>query len=398
MSSAGEQSAQQARTPDRKTEIAAIGAELFSEHGYHNVALADIAHAAGITGPAIYRHFPNKQAILTHAANDFAAALSDQVEPLVRGTGPALQRLDAAIHGIVRLVVSRRRHVRLYLYERRHLDPTDHAELVQAVTTLATTVAALLGHVRPKLSKRDRQLFALAALSAIASLSTHRVSAGTRTSERTLRSLARAVLAAQTVPRAEGDEPAPETPRPGDTWFASRRELLLASAVRPLRSQGFHGASMEDLGHAAGIGASSVYRHFTSKADLLAAVYYRAADRLSAATGTATAGARSPREALERLVHSYVRVTFDSPDLVAVYLSEYENLPRTDRRELRRVQREHIEMWVRIVSACRDTPRPKSTRLAVHAALNVVHDLSLTDPRLATPVQVEHLVLTILEC
>ena len=60
------------RTHDRRAQISAIAAELFSERGYHGVGLGEIASAAGITGPAIYRHFRNKQDILAHAAQEFA--------------------------------------------------------------------------------------------------------------------------------------------------------------------------------------------------------------------------------------------------------------------------------------------------------------------------------------
>lgn len=322
MALAGDGSAKATRRPARQTELASLAADMFSESGYHAVSLADIAGAAGITAPAIYRHFPNKQAILTHAASDFAAALHDCVEPLLSATGPARRRLDEAVRGIVRLVVSRRHHVRLYLYERRHLAAAEHAELVRAITTLTKTVATLLGHVRPELSKRDRQVLALAALSAIASLATHRLAVGVRTCERTLCALAHALLATELVARAPDEAPAPVSPRTGGAWYSSRRERLLASAVHLFRTEGFHGASMEDIGHAAGIGASSVYRHFASKADLLAAVYYRAADRLSAVTNAATAGSQSPAEALRRLTDTYVEFTFDNPDLVAVYISE----------------------------------------------------------------------------
>lgn len=397
MSQAGRTLTQPAEGSKRKTELAAIGADLFGEYGYDKISLADIAGTAGITAPAIYRHFPNKQAILTLAAQDFIAALHALTENVPRGSGSAEQQLDAGAHEIVRLVVSRRRSVRLYLYERRHLERGERDALLRAGAALLEKVVGLLGKARPGLSAHDRELLARAALSTVTSLATHRTQASGTTTEGTLRFLATRVLTAD-LPhdgRAATPEPAPR--EPDGAWFASRRQLLLASALGVFREHGFHGASMEQLGRAAGIGASSVYRHFTSKSDLLAAVYYRAADRLFETTSAATAGAESPRVALERLTNSYVELTFANPDLIAVYLSEYGNLPQSDRHALRKVQREHVDMWVRIVTARRGTSQPKSTRLAVHAALNMVHDLALAGPGFAHPGQLEHLVHRVLD-
>ncbi|WP_433242788.1 TetR/AcrR family transcriptional regulator [Streptosporangium sp. CA-135522] len=48
----------------RKRVILLRAARLFVERGYADTGIDDIGTAAGITGPAVYRHFPSKQAIL----------------------------------------------------------------------------------------------------------------------------------------------------------------------------------------------------------------------------------------------------------------------------------------------------------------------------------------------
>ncbi|PZT99362.1 MAG: TetR family transcriptional regulator, partial [Gordonia sp. (in: high G+C Gram-positive bacteria)] len=54
----------QSRPADRKRQLVDRAAELFLARGYDHVSVADIAKAAGVTGPSIYRHFADKQAIL----------------------------------------------------------------------------------------------------------------------------------------------------------------------------------------------------------------------------------------------------------------------------------------------------------------------------------------------
>jgi AcrR family transcriptional regulator len=48
---------------ERRSLILAAGAAEFGEHGYDGVTLAEIAAAAGVTKPIVYRHFASKKAL-----------------------------------------------------------------------------------------------------------------------------------------------------------------------------------------------------------------------------------------------------------------------------------------------------------------------------------------------
>lgn len=48
----------------RRTQLLAAGARLIAERGYLGMRLDDLGAAVGISGPAVYRHFPNKEALL----------------------------------------------------------------------------------------------------------------------------------------------------------------------------------------------------------------------------------------------------------------------------------------------------------------------------------------------
>lgn len=155
-----------------------------------------------------------------------------------------------------------------------------------------------------------------------------------------------------------------------------RRERLLAEAIRLFRERGYHQVSISDIGQAAGINASSVYTHFASKAELLAAAYYRATSRLEHTTAAALAGAGTPAQALGRLVDAYVGTTFAQADLAAVYLSESESLPPADLRRLRAAQRRHVDTWTGLVARIRPGEGASEIRFRTHAALNIVSDLA----------------------
>jgi AcrR family transcriptional regulator len=351
------------RPKDRRARIALAAAELFCERGYHGVGIDEIAEAVGITGPAVYRHFPTKYAMLVHATRDLAAAALD-------ATADSAD-LDSMLVALAQLGVDRRRVGGLYQWEGRYLTEEHRAEFRAALSTLVSRLAGPLRSLRPSLTGPRARLLARAALSVVGSLSTHRAPLARGRAIEILRGAAWVVLRAE-VPDTVRSEPAPIAPVPSST----RREVLMAEALRLFHRNGYHAVSMEEIGRAAGINASSVYRHFAGKADLLAAIYYRAAERVESTSAAALAAATGPDDALRRLVDSYVDLVFGQSDLVSVYQAENNNLPERDRHELRKAQRLQVEEWVRLLVTHRPELPAAEARVLVHAALNLVTDLA----------------------
>jgi AcrR family transcriptional regulator len=52
------------RVSSRREQILTAAAELFARHGFHGVGIDDIGAAVGVSGPALYRHFRSKDAML----------------------------------------------------------------------------------------------------------------------------------------------------------------------------------------------------------------------------------------------------------------------------------------------------------------------------------------------
>src|SRR5215203_5251414 len=50
--------------PSRREQILQAAAQLFAERGSRAVGVDDVGAAVGVTGPAIYRHFASKDAML----------------------------------------------------------------------------------------------------------------------------------------------------------------------------------------------------------------------------------------------------------------------------------------------------------------------------------------------
>lgn len=60
---------------DRRAEILQTASELFARNGFHGVSMDELGAAAGVSGPALYRYFPGKEAILSAMLIDISERL-----------------------------------------------------------------------------------------------------------------------------------------------------------------------------------------------------------------------------------------------------------------------------------------------------------------------------------
>lgn len=361
------------RPKNRKAHIAAVAAEAFSERGYHGVSIDEIASSVGISGPALYRHFPNKYALFAQAATDLAATLQAAVtqDDAQIATDP-VRRLDRQILAALRTTVANRRTAGLYRWESRYLQPPDRAAVLDALEAVNRRVGATLRDIRPDITPRDSVHLCAALLGAIGSITAHRSALPVRRLERLLLHACRSI--AHTELPAEAQPAGNRTPRSGIP-LSNKREILLNEAILLFDARGYHEVSIEEIGQAAGINASGVYRHFASKSDLLAAAFHRAADRLAVAVSTALGNAATPREGLKSLVEVYVRLSFAQSELMSVYFAEIGSLPAPQRTVLRNTQRLNVEEWSGLLREVRTELSVVECRFLVHAALSLVLDV-----------------------
>jgi AcrR family transcriptional regulator len=64
--------------PTRRAEILAAAAELIARRGYHGVSIGELGRAVGLTGPALYRHFRGKDAMLAEMLLDISGRLREE--------------------------------------------------------------------------------------------------------------------------------------------------------------------------------------------------------------------------------------------------------------------------------------------------------------------------------
>jgi AcrR family transcriptional regulator len=85
----------------RRAALLSAAAQLFAERGYNGVSIEDLGAAAGVSGPAVYRHFSGKPAVLS-------ALLTGVSEDLLEGGRAVLANSadpDSALRGLIEFQV-----------------------------------------------------------------------------------------------------------------------------------------------------------------------------------------------------------------------------------------------------------------------------------------------------
>jgi AcrR family transcriptional regulator len=135
----------------RREAILTAAAQLFAESGYAAVGMDDIGAAAGVTGPAIYRHFGAKASVLTAVFGRVIDAVTTEPDGDLAGEADddpqmLLRRL---IHTYAIAVSGRRRLMAVFIREVHHLPSEDRDLLVARQRALVGRWRSLLGQVHP---------------------------------------------------------------------------------------------------------------------------------------------------------------------------------------------------------------------------------------------------------
>jgi AcrR family transcriptional regulator len=81
----------------RRDQILDTAAELFAARGFHGVSVTEIGRACGISGPALYKHFESKDAVLAAMLVGISERLLDEGRDRVARAPDARSALDSLV-------------------------------------------------------------------------------------------------------------------------------------------------------------------------------------------------------------------------------------------------------------------------------------------------------------
>ncbi|MGV0745875.1 SACE_7040 family transcriptional regulator [Mycolicibacterium sp. XJ870] len=154
---------------------------------------------------------------------------------------------------------------------------------------------------------------------------------------------------------------------------SDRRSQLIAAAERLVAERGYLAVRLEDIGAAAGVSGPAIYRHFPNKEALLVELLVGISTRLLAGARGVIAHADGPAEALDGLVDFHLDFVFDESDLIRIQDRDLGHLPEVAKRQVRRAQRQYVEIWVSVLTRL-DTDLPEDdARVMAHAAFGLLN-------------------------
>lgn len=331
--------------------------------------MGEVAKAVNVSPSALYRHFAGKPELLiasvvsemTPFRQIFASVMTasprigpDELADQVAGVAAQVSRLGT-----------------LWRQEARSLPPDAYAVLRSEIRSTLDQFTALIRAQRPGLSEPDALLLAESTCSALCATSHRSRELSRGEFERVLRDIAGAILNAEPV---AGAAPARRT---GGYRPVTRRERLLAAAAALFAERGYVSVSMEEIGSRAGITGPTVYYHFGSKQELLAAALergtewlwrdlYRALDETDESAGGA------------KVLHAYVAFIARYSEYAAILDTETRHLDDADRDRLHQSHRDFVGEWIELICAQNPAVGAAEAKIRLEAVLTFASDISRT--------------------
>ena len=154
---------------------------------------------------------------------------------------------------------------------------------------------------------------------------------------------------------------------------SDRRSLLIAAAERLIAERGFMAVRLEDIGAAAGVSGPAIYRHFPNKEALLVELLVGISTRLLAGGKAVVARAPDPASALDGLIEFHLDFALTESDLIRIQDRDLTHLPATAERQVRRAQRQYVEIWVGALRELNPGVDEAEARLMAHAAFGLLN-------------------------
>ncbi|MFF4258530.1 TetR/AcrR family transcriptional regulator [Streptomyces sp. NPDC001663] len=163
----------------------------------------------------------------------------------------------------------------------------------------------------------------------------------------------------------------------------TRREQILKEAARLFAERGFHGVGVDEIGAAVGISGPGLYRHFAGKDAMLAELLVGISGQLltGAKRRQQEADGTAPEVVLDSLIEGHIDFALDDRPLITLHDRELDRLRDSDRKLVRQLQRQYVELWVGVLREVYPGLAEPAARSAVHSVFGLLN----STPHLGRP-------------
>lgn len=202
------------RSSARRKELISVAANLFASRGYYAVTVDDIGEAVGLTGPALYRHFSSKEALLVAVFDQVIEELTKRLRELLSSSPDPAVALVAIVRLHVEFAIEQRQNVAVWRQEFQNLPEPDRWRLRRAQRLYVEEWVHLVHELRPEFSDTEVRAAVHAAIGLLQSPSDFQSGLPAQAAVNLLMSMALAALEqASTEPLVAGTSARPEVSR-----------------------------------------------------------------------------------------------------------------------------------------------------------------------------------------
>jgi len=139
-----------ARAEETRGRILDAALDIFSNKGYHDTRLDEVAEVSETSKGSIYFHFPNKERLFLALVDQFANLLERRIVEAIEQEEQGIKRVEAALRACLETFGKYRRQAKIMLiqavglgvtFEKKRLEVTDRfAELIRTYLDEAVAI------------------------------------------------------------------------------------------------------------------------------------------------------------------------------------------------------------------------------------------------------------------
>ncbi len=159
-----------------------------------------------------------------------------------------------------------------------------------------------------------------------------------------------------------------------------RRQRILDAAVVLFQKKGFHGASIDDIGDAAGVTGPALYHYFKDKSEVLFAVFVRLGDTMLRQMLERVEGLIEPGERLDALIDSHVDAVWEHREVFPLLFQEDRNLTSDELVHASERRQFWYDLWAHSLRQLRTSLSEEDSQTMAHAALWLIQSIAFQHP------------------
>ncbi|MDV3125926.1 TetR/AcrR family transcriptional regulator [Mycobacterium sp. 21AC1] len=186
--------------PSRRELLLEVAADLFLRHPYDSVTVQMICAKAGISGPGLYRHFQNKQALLIAVVETSLESLHQFARATAEAEPDPRAALNAMVDFHIRTVLVGPPTPLIFLKNEHAFPESDRRRIRREMNLYAEEWISTVSQLRPELSEPEVRLLTHAVFSMLNAVAT--LNKGLD-HDSIIKTMSTAAIQALTSPRAE---------------------------------------------------------------------------------------------------------------------------------------------------------------------------------------------------